>query len=150
MLMVQKKRRIKEFIQTRYNKVSSLINRSAINTHTKEKTMANTSKNGYEIRSDLLGLAKDIVDFNFQAQVKEYEYSIKKDGDQVVQEFKAPTVTPTDIIEIAKQFNEFVTSGDVIKQTQENIQKAQEMVKPYAEAYQNTVKAFFPNLKNGK
>ena len=112
--------------------------------------MANTSKNGYEIRSDLLGLAKDIVDFNFQAQVKEYEYSIKKDGDQVVQEFKAPTVTPTDIIEIAKQFNEFVTSGDVIKQTQENILKAQEMVKPYTEAYQNTVKAFFPNLKNGK
>jgi hypothetical protein len=51
---------------------------------------------------------------------------------------------------MAKQFNEFVTSGDVIKQTQENIQKAQEMVKPYAEAYQNTVKAFFPNLKNGK
>ena len=33
--------------------------------------MATTSKNGYEIRSDLLGLAKSLVEFNFQAQVKE-------------------------------------------------------------------------------
>jgi Ni,Fe-hydrogenase III large subunit len=130
--------------------VFSFINRSAINTHTKEKTMATTSKNGYEIRSDLLGLAKQIVDFNFQAQVTQFEYKIKKDGDQVVQEFKVPTLEATDIINIAKQFNDFVTNGDVMKQAQENLEKVQELVKPYAEAYQNTVKAFYPNLKNGK
>ena len=112
--------------------------------------MANTSKNGYEIRSDLLGLAKQIVDFNFQAQVTQFEYKIKKDGDQVVQEFKVPTLQATDIINIAKQFNDFVTNGDVMKQAQENLEKVQELVKPYAEAYQNTVKAFYPNLKNGK
>jgi hypothetical protein len=28
--------------------------------------MATTSKNAYEIRSDLLGLAKDLADFNYQ------------------------------------------------------------------------------------
>jgi lysophospholipase L1-like esterase len=112
--------------------------------------MATTSKNGYEIRSDLLGLAKSLAEFNFQAQVKEFEYSIKKDGDQVVQEFKAPTYTAQDIISIAKQFNEFVTNNDYAKTVQDNVEKAQEMVKPYADAYQNTVKAFFPNLRNGK
>jgi N-glycosylase/DNA lyase len=109
--------------------------------------MATTSKNGYEIRSDLLGLAKSLVEFNYQAQVQEYEYKIKKDGEQVVQEFKAPTLSATDIIDIAKQFNEFVTNNDYSKALQENISKAQEMAKPYAEAYQNTVKAFFPNIK---
>jgi hypothetical protein len=112
--------------------------------------MATTSKNGYEIRSDLLGLAKQLVEFNFQAQVKEYEYNIKKDGDQIVQEFKAPTMSPMDVISIAQQFNEFVTNNDYTKTVQENITKAQDLAKPYAEAYQNTVKAFFPNLKNGK
>ena len=112
--------------------------------------MATTSKNGYEIRSDLLGLAKSLAEFNFQAQVKEYEYNIKKEGDQVVQEFKAPTYSANDIIEVAKQFNDFVTNNDYTKTVQENITKAQEMAKPYAEAYQKTVKAFFPNLKNGK
>lgn len=109
--------------------------------------MATTSKNGYEIRSDLLGLAKSLVDFNFQAQIKEYEYNIKKDGEQVVQEFKAPTVSPMDIISMAQQFNEFITNNDYTKTVQENMSKAQDLAKPYAEAYQNTVKAFFPNLK---
>ena len=28
--------------------------------------MATTSKNAYEIRSDLLGLAKSLVEFNYQ------------------------------------------------------------------------------------
>jgi hypothetical protein len=30
--------------------------------------MATTSKNAYEIRSDLLGLAKQLVEFNYQIQ----------------------------------------------------------------------------------
>ena len=115
--------------------------------------MANTSKNGYEIRSDLLGLAKELVEFNFQAKVKEYEYSIGKDGDQIVQSFKAPSYSADDIIDVAKKFNEFVTSGDMAKSYQENFEKMQEMVKPYidknfADAYVNTVKAFFPHLKS--
>ena len=115
--------------------------------------MANTTKNAFEIRSDLLGLAKSLADFNFNAQIKEYEYSIKKDGEQVVQEFKAPTMSAEDIIETAKKFNEFVTSGDVMKDYQNFGQKLYEEGlkngKPFAEAYQNTVKAFFPHL-NGQ
>jgi uncharacterized protein YjcR len=112
--------------------------------------MATTSKNGYEIRSDLLGLAKSLVEFNFQAQLQEYEYKIRKEGDKVVQEFKAPTYSANDIIEVAKQFNEFVTNNDYSKTVQENIAKAKEMAKPYAEAYQNTVKDLFPNLRSEK
>jgi len=112
--------------------------------------MANTTRNGYEIRTDLLGLAKQIADFNFNAQIQAYEYSIRKEGEQVVQEFKAPTLKAEEIIETAKKFNDFVTNGDVAKTVQENLEKGLEMTKPYAEAYQNTVKAFFPNLKNGK
>jgi hypothetical protein len=38
--------------------------------------MATTSKNAYEIRSDLLGLAKELADFNYSAKIQEYEYSI--------------------------------------------------------------------------
>lgn len=112
--------------------------------------MANTTKNAFEIRSDLLGLAKQLADFNFNAQVKEYEYSIRKDGDQVVQEFKAPTMSAESIIETAKKFNEFVTNGDVMKDYQNFGQKMYEEglknTKPFAAAYQDMVKAFFPHL----
>jgi hypothetical protein len=116
--------------------------------------MATTSKNAYEIRSDLLGLAKELADFNYSAKIQEYEYSIKKDGEQVVQEFKAPTMKAEDIIETAKKFNDFVTNGESFAQFKEVGQKMYEEglknSKPFADAYQNTVKAFFPNLKNGK
>ena len=115
--------------------------------------MATTAKNAYEIRSDLLGLAKELADFNYSAKIQEYEYSIKKDGEQVVQEFKAPTMKAEDIIETAKKFNDFVTNGDSLKDIQGFGQKLYEEglknSKPFAEAYKNTVKAFFPHL-NGQ
>ena len=116
--------------------------------------MATTAKNAYEIRSDLLGLAKDLADFNYNVKVQEHEYSIRKDGEQVVQEFKAPTLKAEDIIETAKKFNDFVTNGESFAQFKEVGQKMYEEglknSKPFADAYQNTVKAFFPNLKNEK
>jgi hypothetical protein len=116
--------------------------------------MATISKNAYEIRSDLLGLAKDLADFNYNVKVQEHEYSIRKDGEQVVQEFKAPTLKAEDIIETAKKFNDFVTNGESFAQFKEVGQKMYEEglknSKPFADAYQNTVKAFFPNLKNEK
>ena len=115
--------------------------------------MATTAKNAYEIRSDLLGLAKSLVEFNYQVEVNNFEYKVRKDGDQVVTEFKAPTVSPDDIIETAKKFNDFVTNGDTLKEMQGFGQKLYEEglknSKPFAEAYQNTVKAFFPHL-NGQ
>ena len=115
--------------------------------------MATTSKNAYEIRSDLLGLAKSLVEFNYQIQVNNYEFSSKKDGDEVVTTFKSPTVSADDIIETAKKFNDFVTTGDNLSTFKEVGQKMYEEglknTKPFTEAYQNTVKAFFPHL-NGQ
>jgi hypothetical protein len=112
--------------------------------------MATTAKNAYEIRSDLLGLAKDLADFNYNVKVQEHEYSIRKDGEQVVQEFKAPTLKAEDIIETAKKFNDFVTSGDSMNTIKEVSQKMYEEglknSKPYTEAYQGMIKAFFPHL----
>ena len=114
--------------------------------------MATTAKNAYEIRSDLLGLAKDIADFNYSAKIQEYEYSIRKDGDQVVQEFKAPTLKAEDIIETAKKFNEFVTNGDNFNTFKDVGQKMYEEglknAKPFSEAYQSMVSAFYPHLNN--
>ena len=112
--------------------------------------MATTSKNAYEIRSDLLGLAKQLVEFNYQVQVNNYEFSSKKDGDEVVTSFKAPTVSAEDIIETAKKFNEFVTNGDNFNTFKDVGQKMYEEglknAKPFSEAYQSMVSAFYPHL----
>ena len=112
--------------------------------------MATTAKNAYEIRSDLLGLAKSLVEFNYQVKVQEHEYSIRKDGDQVVTEFKAPAVSADDIIATAKKFNDFVTNGDSLKDIQGFGQKLYEEglknAKPFSEAYQSMVSAFYPHL----
>jgi hypothetical protein len=40
--------------------------------------MATTSKNAYEIRSDLLGLAKQLVEFNYNIQVIKLRIQSKK------------------------------------------------------------------------
>ena len=111
------------------------------------------SKSGYEIRADLLGLAKDIAEFNYTIKQAEYEYSLKKDGDQVVAEFKAPVVTAEDIIDTAKKFNDFVTNGqNYTEQAQvlvENVKKfndkVQESFKP--ETIQKNVKEFQDNVQ---
>jgi hypothetical protein len=120
--------------------------------------MATTAKNAYEIRSDLLGLAKDLADFNYQRTIsaRATNTQVRKDGEQVVQEFKAPTLYPLKIsLKQLKKFNDFVTSGDSFehdskKLSQKMYEEGLKNSKPFADAYQNTVKAFFPNLKNGK
>jgi gas vesicle protein len=111
-----------------------------------------TTKTGYEIRADLLGLAKDIAEFNYTIKHAEYEASLKKDGDQVVAEFKAPIVTAESIIDTAKKFNDFVTNGsNYTEQAQvlmENVKKfndkVQESFKP--ETIQNNLKEFQNNV----
>jgi len=111
------------------------------------------SKSGYEIRADLLGLAKQMAEFNYHIKLAEYETTVKKDGEQVVAEFKAPVMTAEDIIETAKKFNEFVTNGsNVAEQTKvlmENVksfnEKVQESFKP--ETIQKNVKEFQDNVQ---
>ena len=111
------------------------------------------SKSGYEIRADLLGLAKDIAEFNYTIQHADYEASLKKDGDQLVAEFKAPVITAENIIDTAKKFNDFVTNGqNYTEQAQvlvENVKKfndkVQESFKP--ETMQKNVKEFQDNVQ---
>ena len=99
--------------------------------------MANTARNGYEIRADLLGLAKQIAEFNYSIKYQEYETSVRKDGDQVVTEFNYPTIQPEDIIATAQKFNEFVTNGSSIG---ENTQMLVENVKKFNEKVQESMK----------
>jgi hypothetical protein len=111
------------------------------------------SKSGYEIRADLLGLAKQMAEFNYTLKQAEYEYSLKKDGDQVVAEFKAPVMTAEDIIDTAKKFNDFVTNGqnynEQVQILVENVKKfnerVQESFKP--ETIQKNVKEFQDNVQ---
>ena len=84
-----------------------------------------------------------------------YAYKMyNKPHTDVVTTDAAETVSAEDIIETAKKFNDFVTNGESFAQFKEVGQKMYEEglknSKPFADAYQNTVKAFFPNLKNGK
>ena len=104
--------------------------------------MATTSKNGYEIRSDLLGLAKSLVEFNYQAQIQEFEYKIKKDGDQVVQEFKAPTFAATDIIDIANLHEKYEY---VAKYAQDRILVAHRITSPLLFGIRTEVNGFSSN-----
>ena len=120
--------------------------------------MAINQRNAYEIRADLLGLAKNIAEFNYTIKQQEYEASVKKDGDQVVTEFKFPVITAESIIEEAKKFNEFVTNAtpqynetakllmENVTNYSNNIQKqVAENMKP--EAIQENVKKFQDNIK---
>ena len=124
--------------------------------------MANSTRNGYEIRADLLGLAKQIAEFNYSIKYNEYEQSVRKEGDQVVTEFKYPSIQAEDIIATAQKFNEFVTNGSSIgENTQmlvENVkkfnEKVQESMKPEAiqenfKQYQENVQKFTETFFNG-
>lgn len=124
--------------------------------------MANNTRNGYEIRADLLGLAKQIAEFNYSIKLNEYEQSVRKEGDQVVTEFKYPSIQAEDIIATAQKFNEFVTNGSSIgENTQmlvENVkkfnEKIQESIKPEAiqenfKQYQENVQKFTETFFNG-
>jgi hypothetical protein len=127
--------------------------------------MANTTRNGYEIRADLLGLAKDIAQFNYSVKLNEYEMSAKKDGDQVVTEFKFPTISAEDIIEQAKKYNDFVTNAvpqgnetakilmENVKQFNDKVQesfnpaKITENVKQFQDSVKSYTEAFFSKAK---
>ena len=119
--------------------------------------MAINQRNAYEIRADLLGLAKNIAEFNYSIKQQEYETSVRKDGDQVVAEFKYPAITAESVIETAQKFNEFVTgnmpNNEATKVLMENVQTyTQNMQKQIAdnmnpEKIQENVKTFQDNIK---
>ena len=69
----------------------------------------NVNKNGYEIRTELLGMAKDQVWNEYEHKFGEWSTKVERDGDQVVTKVKMPVVPGVDqVLEHAEKFYEFV------------------------------------------
>jgi|TARA_R110000796_G_scaffold156669_2_gene273431 hypothetical protein len=69
----------------------------------------NVNKNGYEIRTELLGMAKDQIWQDYHATFAGYETSIKKDGAEVVTTVEMPEVPGAEaVIAAAEKFYNFV------------------------------------------
>jgi hypothetical protein len=69
----------------------------------------NVNKNGYEIRTELLGMAKDQIWQDYHANFAGYETSIKKDGAEVVTTVEMPEVPGAEaVIAAAEKFYNFV------------------------------------------
>ena len=67
------------------------------------------NKNGYEIRTELLGMAKEFVQNDYHAKWGQFETSIQKEGDKLVTKVEMPTVPGVDqIMDTAQKFYDFV------------------------------------------
>ena len=68
-----------------------------------------TNKNGYEIRTKILEMAKDNVWQDYYAKWGQFETSIKKEHDEIVTKVEMPTMPGTDqVLEAAEKFYSFV------------------------------------------
>jgi hypothetical protein len=68
------------------------------------------SKNGYEIRTKVLEMAKDNVWQDYYAKYGAWETSVTKEGDEVVTKVQMPEVPGADkVLEAAEKFYEFVS-----------------------------------------
>ena len=67
------------------------------------------NKNGYEIRTELLGMAKEFVQNDYYAKWGQFETSIQKEGDELVTKVEMPTVPGVEqIMDTAQKFYDFV------------------------------------------
>ena len=67
------------------------------------------NKNGYEIRTELLGMAKEFVQNDYYAKWGQFETSIQKENDQLVTKVEMPTVPGVEqIMDTAQKFYDFV------------------------------------------
>lgn len=67
------------------------------------------SKNGYEIRTEMLQLAQGQLWNDYHARWGQFELNIRKEGDQVVTKMEMPEVPGTEkILETAQKFYDFV------------------------------------------
>ena len=71
------------------------------------------AKNGYEIRTEILGLAKDQVWQDYTAKWGAWETTVKKEGDEIVTEVKMPDVPGVSaVLEAAEKMYAFVTGNN--------------------------------------
>jgi hypothetical protein len=78
----------------------------------------NVNKNGYEIRTQVLGMAKDHMDFQFGAKFQEWENTIKRDPESghIINKVKMPVIPGVDeILKTAEKFYDFVNNTSVKK-----------------------------------
>jgi hypothetical protein len=72
------------------------------------------NKNGYEIRTDILGMAKDHVQNEFNVKFQGWEMTAKRDEktNQIVSTVEMPTFPGLDkVLETAQKMYEFVNTG---------------------------------------
>lgn len=69
--------------------------------------MTNSQKSGYEIRADLLSLAEGVLSNNIENE-RQTIYMWNDNHPESKKEMPLRTVAVQDIIEVAKQFNDFV------------------------------------------
>lgn len=67
------------------------------------------NKNGYEIRADILALAKSHVENDYQASLTQWKYNESRDPTSSVPAPEFPGVSR--ILEVAAQLYSFVNSG---------------------------------------
>ena len=67
------------------------------------------NKNGYEIRTELLGMAKEFVQNDYYAKWGQFETSIHTEDDKLVTKVEMPTVPGVEqIMNTAEKFYDFV------------------------------------------
>jgi hypothetical protein len=74
----------------------------------------NQSKNGYEIRTDILGMAKSLVQDDFQSKFQGWEMTATRDEKtgQIVSTVKMPEFPGLDkVLETAEKMYSFVNAG---------------------------------------
>ena len=69
------------------------------------------NKNGYEIRAEVLGLAKDFTEYEFSSKWMGFENSAKRDPEtgQIINKVEMPDVPGVEqVLETAEKFYEFI------------------------------------------
>lgn len=72
------------------------------------------NKNGYEIRTDILAMAKDLVESEYRVKFHGWEQSVARDEKtgQIVTTVEMPTFPGIEkVLETAQKMYEFVNSG---------------------------------------
>ena len=78
----------------------------------------NQSKNGYEIRSDILGMAKDLVETEYRVAFQGWELKAERDSKtgQVITSVEMPQFPGLDkVLETAEKMYAFVNASSTTK-----------------------------------